>query len=72
MDCICINQEDLKERSVQVKTMHELYRHANAVLIWLGEESVDSNLAMAYASTLDTSIYMQQAIDCTTHVSRYL
>ena len=37
VDAICINQEDLQEKSFQVKLMQEVYSRAKAVLMWLGE-----------------------------------
>ncbi|KAI6088155.1 heterokaryon incompatibility protein-domain-containing protein [Hypoxylon rubiginosum] len=38
IDAICINQCDDEEKSVQVQRMHHIYRHAERVLVWLGEE----------------------------------
>jgi Heterokaryon incompatibility protein (HET) len=38
IDAICINQDDLLERSRQVPRMSEIFRTANTVLVWLGEE----------------------------------
>ena len=38
VDRICINQEDFKERASQVQLMQDVYRTADHVLIWLGEE----------------------------------
>jgi hypothetical protein len=37
IDALCINQEDITERSEQVKLMMEIYRDARRVLIWIGE-----------------------------------
>jgi hypothetical protein len=36
---ICINQEDLDEKTVQVPLMGEVYSSAELVVIWLGEVS---------------------------------
>ena len=36
IDEICVNQEDLLERSHQVDLMGDIYRRASNVLIWLG------------------------------------
>jgi hypothetical protein len=48
-DAICINQRDLDERSKQVQfVMDEVYKDAEEVLVWLGEESEDSDLAMNF------------------------
>lgn len=46
IDAICINQEDLVERGEQVARMHHIYAFANRVIIWLGEATQDSNLAL--------------------------
>jgi hypothetical protein len=36
IDAICINQNDIQERSEQVGHMREIYSNANEVVIWLG------------------------------------
>jgi len=38
IDAICINQDDLKERGVQVSIMKQIYQKAQGVLIWIREE----------------------------------
>jgi hypothetical protein len=38
IDAICIDQDNLAERSGQVKIMDQIYRAADAVLIWLGPQ----------------------------------
>ncbi|WYZ46682.1 hypothetical protein EsH8_IX_000907 [Colletotrichum jinshuiense] len=45
-DAICINQEDFKERSVQVSLMGKIYTQAKCVRIWLGEAGPDTAAAM--------------------------
>jgi hypothetical protein len=45
MDAICINQENLRERSEQVKLMKEIYSKATRVLIWIGEEGPSTGQA---------------------------
>lgn len=40
VDAICINQEDLEERSQQVSRMGEIYHDAAKVIVWLGESNV--------------------------------
>jgi len=37
VDCLCINQEDVAERSAQVSLMQDIYTDSQRVLIWLGE-----------------------------------
>lgn len=45
IDALCINQNDIPERSSQVAQMGHIYRGAREVVAWLGEESDNSNLA---------------------------
>lgn len=42
VDQICINQDDLKEKSQQVSLMGTIYRWAWSTLVWLGEEADNS------------------------------
>src|ERR1700761_9437031 len=44
VDALCINQDDLHERSQQVAIMGEIYGKAARVLVWLGEYSKASRL----------------------------
>jgi hypothetical protein len=37
IDALCINQEDIQERNIEVKRMGEIYTRARKTLIWLGE-----------------------------------
>ena len=46
IDAICINQADILERSEQVIRMHDIYRLASRVVVWLGPESTSSRLAL--------------------------
>jgi hypothetical protein len=45
IDNICINQQDLIERSLQVRLMGNIYSRAIRTLIWLGPAFEDSGLA---------------------------
>ena len=38
MDAICINQEDVKERSAQVSLMGDIYRSSGVTLVWMGND----------------------------------
>jgi len=38
IDAICINQDNLDERSQQVSLMTDIYSKARRVIIWLGED----------------------------------
>jgi hypothetical protein len=46
IDANCINQKDLVERGEHVKEMRSVYAFASRVLVWLGEGSQDSALAL--------------------------
>jgi hypothetical protein len=48
VDAICINQSGPVERIEQVRMMGEIYRHADEVLIWLGEvkNKVETKMAL--------------------------
>ncbi|MCJ1275883.1 hypothetical protein MMC21_003688 [Puttea exsequens] len=48
VDAICINQSDDKEKGFQVAMMGSIYACATRTWIWLGEESVDSDVAMHF------------------------
>ena len=52
IDQICINQEDVEERSSQVRLMRKIYRSAANVLIWLGDEADKSNMAIELIARL--------------------
>ncbi|KAK3331733.1 heterokaryon incompatibility protein-domain-containing protein [Cercophora scortea] len=52
MDCVCINQADIVERSAQVPLMSTIYRLAARTIIWLGEASADSDLAIQFLRVL--------------------
>ena len=45
IDAICINQQDIDERSAQVKNMGVIYKQATAVIVWLGSGTREEDLA---------------------------
>ena len=47
VDAICIYQTDNDEKAHQVENMHQIYRNAQEVYVWLGPWQYDSHLAMA-------------------------
>ncbi|KIJ59472.1 hypothetical protein HYDPIDRAFT_43975 [Hydnomerulius pinastri MD-312] len=51
-DAICINQDDLDERTDQVRQMHAIYKTAQDVLVWLGPSSEDSSIALDFVLEL--------------------
>jgi heterokaryon incompatibility protein (HET) len=52
VDAICINQEDSRERSQQVKLMAAIYRSALSVCAWLGEEDEHTSRGFSLIRTL--------------------
>lgn len=47
VDAICIDQNNLTERSLQVQIMGRIFSSAKKVIAWLGESSNDSNVALS-------------------------
>ena len=45
-DAICINQDDVSEKTFQVANMGRIFRNAGQVFAWLGLEGADSALVM--------------------------
>jgi hypothetical protein len=56
IDAICVNQEDLEERSRQVERMSDIYKLAERVVVWLGPESNDSTLALQVLEMLSSRV----------------
>ncbi|KAK5164286.1 uncharacterized protein LTR77_009980 [Saxophila tyrrhenica] len=50
VDAVCINQEDLDERSIQVSSMSRVFANAGRIVVWLGEDSEmgDGELSFAF------------------------
>lgn len=45
-DAICINQQDISERNHQVRIMGDIYKTADKVIVWLGDERDGSDEAI--------------------------
>ena len=52
VDAICINQNDSEEKNVQVSLMGDIYASATRTMVWLGEESAESDVAMDFVHSL--------------------
>ena len=52
IDAICINQSDNEEKSVQVFLMGDIYANAARTIVWLGEQSANSDMAMDFIHAL--------------------
>lgn len=53
VDAICINQDDVAERNVQVQQMWRVYSQAVCVLAWLGQPTDRLSVTFAVAQSLD-------------------
>lgn len=60
IDAICIDQNNIDERNVQVKRMGDIYALANRVVAWLGPSSSSSGLAMATLEYIGKQIQITQ------------
>lgn len=57
VDAICINQDDVAERSIEVASMGDIFRNALQVVVWLGPDGDYGHLAV------DTFLEIGQDID---------
>ena len=56
IDAICVDQQNLRERSQQVGRMKDVFFLAERVIVWLGPETNDSNLALSALQALSLEI----------------
>ncbi|KAF2966877.1 hypothetical protein GQX73_g6694 [Xylaria multiplex] len=56
IDAICINQNDLSEKSHQVAFMGEVYKHASRVIVWLGPEADNSDRALEVLNEIGSQV----------------
>jgi hypothetical protein len=68
IDALCINQEDMEERSSQVARMADIYRLAHRVVVWLGPESEEDRSSEALS--ILRSIGSQIEVDWTIYKMR--
>lgn len=69
IDAICVNQQDLSERSKQVQRMAEIFRRAHRVVAWLGPPQDDSSYAVKILSDLSSKVivdWVQHKLTATT------
>jgi hypothetical protein len=59
IDSVCINLANARERSQQVQLMGQIYRNAQAVIVWLGEESDHTDCAVAFIQLLNKTVRQQ-------------
>ncbi|KAL8870671.1 MAG: hypothetical protein Q9174_003335 [Haloplaca sp. 1 TL-2023] len=56
IDAICIDQQNTEERGQQVGMMGAIYQKASGVVIWLGESSNDSKMALTLLRYLSSRV----------------
>jgi hypothetical protein len=56
IDAICVNQQDLEERSRQVERMTDIFTKAPRVVVWLGLEFSDSSVAFDCITTICNNV----------------
>lgn len=61
VDALCINQNNDMERNQQVALMPRIYRNAKVVQVWLGEDSSDAKISIAYLHNVyDSRVNLKQ------------
>ena len=65
IDAICINQDDLNERSQQIRIMKSIFEGAESVIAWIGPTSHDSDIAMEYIDKFALSTPLSSALHAT-------
>jgi hypothetical protein len=53
IDSICIDQTNIEERGQHVRRMKHTYQNAHRVVVWLGEQSEDSDSALDFIGLLN-------------------
>jgi hypothetical protein len=56
IDAICVNQQDLVERSQQVQRMADIFSKVARVIIWLGLETPDTHVAVRYFKEISSNV----------------
>jgi hypothetical protein len=51
IDALCINQNDVEERSSQVQRMFDVYRNATQVVVFLGEQRENTAQALSWITS---------------------
>jgi hypothetical protein len=59
-DAICIDQDNITERSRQVAFMGQIYNHAARVLVWLGPEDESTFMAVEMIERLSAGILLTE------------
>jgi len=54
VDALCIDQENVAERNMQVGLMMAIYKGAHSVVVWLGDATANSGIAIEALKQLDS------------------
>ena len=57
---ICINQDDIDERTEQVKLMAEIYKSASLVVVWLGPEQTSDKGGIELLEQLYNAVWLPE------------
>ncbi|KAI0506061.1 HET-domain-containing protein [Xylaria bambusicola] len=60
IDAVCIDQENVQERSLQVQRMGEIFSLASGVVVWLGPSFAGSSLALTALKELGEQIQISR------------
>jgi hypothetical protein len=63
IDCICINQADISEKSHQVPLMPDIYALSLSVLVWLGNPTPESERVTRYINKLTKNPTLIKLVD---------
>jgi hypothetical protein len=63
VDAICINQNDMAEKSSQVEKMREIFANAQRVVVWLGEEEEHDEHAISALPRLNSHVGQFDEVD---------
>jgi len=63
VDAICINQENIPERSQQVQNMRRVYASASEAVIWLGDETKTDSEAFSFINAFEEALKSKRGFD---------
>lgn len=63
VDAICINQQDLSERTSQVEMMSEIYQQAQSLTVFLGEGDEDLSILFTFIQDINDDIAIDQVLE---------
>ena len=62
VDAICINQNDVRERSEQVLRLRSIFARAEKVFVWLGKASFSSAVVISHLEALSEQFHGEQTL----------